>query len=80
MRRLFILAIVLLSLSCTRGVRMDEPRPYPGPGGRTPTVNECHEVSRSRCDGQCGSKSDLVTYQCRNGSKYTRCEVSDACK
>jgi len=80
MRRLVLLAAVTLSLSCTP-FRTDEPSLEPRSGGRRPNSTSCHVISRSRCDSQCGGVSaDLVTYQCRDGTRYTRCVMNTGCQ
>jgi hypothetical protein len=86
MRRLELIALVLLFTSCFYRPVLVEGRP-PNPSGlptRTSSpqvpargVAVCNEISRRRCDtAHCkGNHYDYVTLRCSSGD-LTRCEIS----
>lgn len=75
MRRTMMLAILFVLLaSCASKPVLVEGRP-----GSSGGAQACREVSRVRCDGNCGANQDFVTLQCAAGT-VTRCEANLGCK
>lgn len=89
MRRLALIALVLLFTSCSyRPVLVEGPPPNPSglptrtaspqvPARGGQPVAVCNEISRRRCDtAHCKGKNyDYITLRCSNGD-LTRCEIS----